>query len=472
MANGTQTVSAVITADAKPFKRAVQDAGKSFDGFAKAAKNFGILAAAGIGIATAAAGAFLAKSVEAAAQSEAIAKGLQNAAENAGVFNTQAGGIAGATRALQDYAKQLGETIGVDDEKILGIVSQWLAVPDLASLGVGGLKNLVKVAADVAAGTNKDLDTIATSFVKVAGDGETALSKLLRAGIVFTDAQKNTYQSLLDSNDEIGAQSYLIEQLGKKYDGAAEAIADPFKRLKVIFGNFQEELGQRFLPALDDTVNKVKVFLDNLVASPEFANFVKDTADQFERLLPKLEDLLPQLFDLGEKAIPLLIDLLPVLTDSFSFLADILGSTNDEIEKTGSSAKDFTGWLQGLIGMVKDSVYWMDQQTDANKRGEVSWTTLLSPIGFVVTYFSALRQQIEDVYTWWQRLFGLQQDQPLVSVPGSADYLDRVLTTPIYADDRRTQTVNISVNAIAPSAEVGRAVVDSIRSYRRLGGVF
>ena len=55
MANGTQTVSAVITADAKPFKKSVNEAGDSFKGFSKAAQNFGIVAAAAFAAASAAA---------------------------------------------------------------------------------------------------------------------------------------------------------------------------------------------------------------------------------------------------------------------------------------------------------------------------------------------------------------------------------------------------------------------------------
>ena len=472
MANGTQTVSAVITADAKPFKRSVKEAGDSFDGLTRSVKNFGVIAGAAILGASAAMAGFIGKSINAAAEAEAVARGLQNAAENAGVFNTQAGGIAGATDALKGYATQLGETIGIDDEKILGIVSQWLAVPQLASLGVDGLNNLAKVAADVAAGTNKDIDSVANSFVKVAGDGETALTKLLRLGIVFTDEQKNTYQSLLDNNDEIGAQSYLIETLGKKYDGAAKAIANPFDRLKIIFGNFTEEVGQRFLPAIEDTIPQVQALLDQMVASPEFESFITNLVTEFKDLLPQIFDLVPKMMELGEQALPILIDLLPVVTDSFGFLADVLGTTNDKMDETQTGVQDLTTFLQGLIGMTKDVIYWMDQQIAANKRGEFSWYTLLSPVGFLTNEIGRLQDAIKEVIDWWNALWGIQQDKPL-SYVGSADMLDRVLTpAPVYADDRRVSNYNINVNAVAPSADVGRAVVASIDSYRRAGGIY
>lgn len=455
MANGTQTVSAVITADAKPFKKSVNEAGDSFKGFTKAAQGFGVVAAAAFAAASAAAVAFLADSVKAAAKSEAIARGLQNAAENAGVFASQAGGIEGATQALSDYAEQLGETIGLDDEKILGIVSQWLAVPQLASLGVDGLKNLTKVAADVAAGTNKDLDSIASAFVKVAGDGETALSKLLRQGIVFTDEQKNVYESLLASNDELGAQQYLIDTLGDKYEGAAEAIANPFDRIAEIFGNFQEQVGQKLLPAFDDIIPEFEQLLDTIASDPEFIKFLEDAVQQFKELAPQLADSLPQLLNLAEVAIPVLIEFLPVVTDLFKGL--------------GGAVEDTTGAVEFLSTWV-----------------EWSYKPLGILIGLIqglATGFTDTTSAMKEFLDWWNRIWDVQaQANALLGIDvgagagGGGGGGGGVFTpTPIYSDDRRPSlrsTYNINVNAIAPTAEVGRAVVKSIQDYRRVGGVF
>jgi hypothetical protein len=454
MANGTQTVSAVITADAKPFKRSVQDAGKSFDGFSKAAQGFGVAAAAAFAVASAAAVAFLADSVKAAAESEAIARGLQNAAENAGVFAEQAGGIAGATEELQKYAKQLGETIGLDDEKILGIVSQWLAVPQLAQLGVNGLKNLVKVAADVAAGTNKDLDSIAGAFVKVAGDGETALSKLLRAGIVFTDEQKAVYESLLNSNDELEAQQYLIDTLGKKYDGAAAAIANPFDRISEVFKNFQEEIGTRLLPALDLAVPQLQTFFDNLASDPEFIAFLEGLVTQFQDLGTEVEPLLPQLFDLAKVVIPTLANFVAVLTRLFGALGGAVGDTSGAIEF-------FQDWL------------------------ELSYTPLLTIVGLIQGLATGFKDTTKEAQAFLD-LFTLDPMQQALSFIGTfgpsaggggggggGGGVGPFNPGPIYSDDRRPSlrsTYNINVNAIAPTAEVGRAVVDSIRNYQKAGG--
>jgi hypothetical protein len=171
-------------------------------------------------------------------------------------------GIKKASDEIMAYTKNLSNLTGVDDEILNSIIRGWLAVPDYAAKGVKGLEKMVKVVADVAAGTGKDVESVGMAFIKVAGDESTALSKLLRQGIVFTDGQKEMYQSILDTSGEIAAQDYLIGELGKTYAGAAEAAANPFDVLTQNVKNLQEELGTYLLPALDLFVQKVRGFIE------------------------------------------------------------------------------------------------------------------------------------------------------------------------------------------------------------------
>lgn len=225
--------------------------------------------AVGVGVATTAAFAAAAagavalglECVKAAAESRAVFQGLQNAVENSGAFVDAAGGIKQVTKELDAHSKKLGELTGIDDEIINSVKRGWMAVPSIAATGVAGINNLAKVSADIAAGTGKDIESIALMFTKAAGDQETAMSKLQRAGVVLTQVQKDTYQALLDTGDEAGAQAYLIETLGQKYAGAAEAGADPFARLGVIIGNLAEDIGVYLLPIVDTMVAKFQEYI-------------------------------------------------------------------------------------------------------------------------------------------------------------------------------------------------------------------
>jgi uncharacterized protein YoxC len=242
--------------------RGIGQATSSLDKLGKVAGGFGIAAGAAFAAAAAGAVAFAAQSVKLAAESEAVSRSLQQIAKNSGAFGTTADEVKKATDEIMGYTKSLSNLVGIDDEILNSIVRGWLAVPELAAKGVKGLEKMVGVVADVAAGTGKDIQAVGQAFIKIAGDESTALSKLLRQGIVFTDSQKEMYQSLLDTSGEMAAQNYLIDELGKTYAGAAEAAANPFDVLTQNVANFQEELGTYLLPALDLFIEKMREFIE------------------------------------------------------------------------------------------------------------------------------------------------------------------------------------------------------------------
>lgn len=304
--------------------KGLREAEANLDKFGGVLKGVGVAAAAAFAAAGAAAIAFGASSLKAAAESEAVGRGLENAAKNAGVFGDSALAIDTATAALDAHSTKLAEMSGIDDEIINQIKTGWLAVPSLAAMGTEGINNLATVVADVAAGTGKDVQAIGLAFQRVAGDTESAFSKLTRAGIVFTDEQKNTFQSLLDTSGEMAAQQYLIEQLGQKYEGAAMAAANPFERLKVIFENLQETVGKALLPAIEAIVPIVQEFIGNLTADPAFTEFLTALADTFMSLLNAIMPLmapvtelilmlLPEIMTLFEAIVPLIM----LLVDAF-----------------------------------------------------------------------------------------------------------------------------------------------------------
>lgn len=242
--------------------KGVIEAQSGLDRLASAGKVFAGVSAVAFAAAAAGAVAFAAESVKAAANSEAVSKSLQQIAKNSGAFGSTAEEVKKATSEIMGYTKSLSNLTGIDDEILNSIVRGWLAVPEFAAKGVKGIEGMIKVVTDVAAGTGKDIQAIGLAFIKVAGDEEHALSKLMRQGIIFTDGQKEMYQSILDTSGELAAQDYLIGELGKTYAGAAEAAANPFDVLTQNVRNLQEELGKYLLPALQLFVDKVREFID------------------------------------------------------------------------------------------------------------------------------------------------------------------------------------------------------------------
>ena len=220
---------------------------------------------------------------KAAAESEAVTRGLENALKNSGNFGDSASSIKVASDALTDHSRKLGEMAGINDETINSLKTRWASVPELAATGVDGINNLAQVSADIAAGTGKDIESIGLMFTKVAGDEETALSKLQRAGIVLTEEQKATYDQILSTNGEMAAQAFLVETLGDKYQGAAEASADPFMRLQEIFQNLGEELGTYLLPAIENFADEVQKFIEE--HGPELEEVMKQVGDAVQGMV-------------------------------------------------------------------------------------------------------------------------------------------------------------------------------------------
>jgi hypothetical protein len=241
--------------------KGIKQAETGLDKLGKVAGNFAAAGAAAFAVAGAAAAAFGYQALRAAAESESVSKSMQQIAKNSGVFGDTAAEVEKATKEIMDYTQSLSNLVGVDDEILNSIVRGWLAVPELAGKGVDGLKDLVKVVADVAAGTGRDVSAVGMIFTRVAGDEETAMSKLTRAGIVLSDAQKQLYEDTLATSGEIAAQDKLIQILGTTYAGAAEAAANPFAVLEQNVQNLQEQIGVYLLPAFATFVEKLQEFI-------------------------------------------------------------------------------------------------------------------------------------------------------------------------------------------------------------------
>jgi len=321
----------------KTDNKGLKDAEDGLTKLGNFAEKAGFAIAAGIAVATTAAIAFGAESLKAAAEAESITRGLENAAKNAGVFGDRAGAISSATKVLDEHSKKLGELTGIDDELINQLKTGWLAVPDLAAKGTEGINKLAEAAADIAKGTGKDISAIAMAFTKISGDSETALSKLNRIGIVLSDQQKQTYQDILDTNGEIAAQDYLLQQLGDKYKGAAEAAANPFERLDVIFGNLKETIGVALLPAFEQSIPKIQELIESFVTDPEFQAFLSEMSQTLLDMIPRLIPVIENFNDFMIRLLPGLNPLLDTMggfLETISLAMDGLSTDSDGLYKS------------------------------------------------------------------------------------------------------------------------------------------
>ena len=444
------------------------------------------------------------ESLKAAANSEAIFRGLENAAKNAGVFGDKASSIADATKALDAHSKKLGEMTGIDDELINQLKTGWLAVPGLAAKGTYGINKLAEAAADIAKGTGKDISAVAMAFTKVSGDSETALSKLNRIGIVLSDQQKQTYQDILDTNGEIAAQDYLLQQLGDKYKGAAEASANPFERLKVIFENLQETIGGALLPAFENVIPKLQDFIQSMVTSPEFKTFLDDLGTGFENLVTYLPTAFDYLQQLGNAVFPTLQSAIGTVPAALDFIATSLfgiqsSTANVSIDNMTSSMSGLKGVLDGITGTLNQITgamqgfnSWYDKLPN--------WLKLLMPMGLSTWWDANVKffhsgANANDWLSSNNVKYGTNTGAPIGRLVGQATGGETTRSGLSWVGERGPEllnlptgaqviplskigssssgsTYNISVNAGmgVDGAALGEQIVTAIRKYERTSG--
>lgn len=466
------------------------------------AEKAGLAVAAGLAIGATAAVAFGVESLKAAAEAEAVTRGLENAAKNAGIFGDRAAGISKATEALDAHSKALGEMSGIDDEIINQIKTGWLAVPSLAALGTEGLNKLAEVVADTAAGTGKDVQAIGLAFQRVAGDTESAFSKLTRAGIVFTDEQKATFDSILATNGEMAAQGFLIEELGKKYNGAAAAAANPFERLNVIFGNLKETIGASLLPAFEEVIPIIQDMINTFVSDPSFQAFLDTLSQTLSDMLPRLQPVVSNFNDMMIRLLPGLNPLMDILGGlletvsiglgtsaensgemfgAFEDLAYIIANVNSGLRDWNSFIDDITIDMGAMGPLVTGVLKAIESALNPVKSGLdaiaslIRWingTPVRGPVNVPLGGGRNVRipGQAEGGTTIRPGLSWVGEKGPeLMHMPRGASVipLDRM-----GSGGGNTTNVNVVVNAGmgTDGAAVGEQIVNAIRRYERTSG--
>jgi TP901 family phage tail tape measure protein len=167
----------------------------------------------------------------------------------------------------------------------------------------------------------------------------------------FTEETLAGTLALLGSSDAIKGFQTDLEAAG----GITQSVADnqlntlnaQLGLLKDSFTDVGIEIGDRLEPTIIRLTGEVSKMLDEMVASPEFDEFIVVLTESFDELLPAIVDLLPELVELGKELIPLLIELIPVLTWATDLLAGVIEglgggykNLNEEVAKYSGESDD------------------------------------------------------------------------------------------------------------------------------------
>ena len=224
--------------------KGVNNAKKAFGGLSKTLKS--TVGAIGISLGLNAIANQLnaaAKAATADAKSQGL---LANALKNTvGATNEQITAVEASISKMEGLA-------AVADDRIRPVFAQLTRVTG----DLGQATSLTNLALDVAAGTGRDLNSVAIALGKAYQGNSTALTRL---GI------------------NVKGVSDPLALLEKQFAGSAEAAAklDPYQRLEIVFGNLQEQIGTALLPYL----NELADYFNSEEGQTKLKQFASDVAD-------------------------------------------------------------------------------------------------------------------------------------------------------------------------------------------------
>ena len=253
----------------------------------KASKLGGLLKGAfavGAGVAVAGIGALgvvLGQSVKEAMAAEEVTAQL-----NAVLKSTK--GVAGVSAdAINDHALALSQVTRYEDDAIVGADSLLLT---FTKIGKDVFPKATELTLDLATAFKMDLKSAAMMVGKALNDPVKGLTAMGKAGVTFTQSQKDMIKAMVEAGDVAGAQRVIMAELETQVGGSAKAagetMAGQMDILKNTIGNVKEEIGGALIPVLKDLVTWAGPKL--VAAFQKFSDWFKGGMADFEQLAGKL----------------------------------------------------------------------------------------------------------------------------------------------------------------------------------------
>jgi hypothetical protein len=186
------------------------------------------------------------------------------------------GGVAGVTsKHITDLSSSLQETTTFADEVTTNAAALLLTFKGVRNeMGEGNdvFDRTIRASQDLSALLGKDLNESVMMLGKALQEPETGLTKLTRAGIQFSDQQKDQIKTLAESGDILGAQKIMLAEIESQFGGTAEAMAQTAGgKLKQAFndlGEAGEAIGAEIAPILADVAGFVADIIKKFTELP------------------------------------------------------------------------------------------------------------------------------------------------------------------------------------------------------------
>jgi hypothetical protein len=283
-------------------------------------------------------------------KSEAVLKSTGNTA------NTSVKGI-------QTLASNLENLSGVDEALIINsqnVLATFTKVKNGLGAGNDVFDQGAKAALNMSVALGSDLQGATLQIGKALNDPIKGVTALGRAGVQFTQDQKDQIKTLMASGDQLGAQKIILGELETQFGGVAEAAGDTFAgsmaRMKDSISDATRNIATAFLPTLADLAGAISSLVSGDFSGfaekmrdigGNIAEFARNAADKIAEAYPKIQEALVKWTG---AFVNWLIEALPKFAAAYvEFLASVLN-------KIGEAAPEIMVKFQGWVAAFSD---WM-----------------------------------------------------------------------------------------------------------------
>lgn len=257
------------------------------------------------------------------------------------------GGAANVTRSQIDgMAGSLEGLTGIEAESITegqNLLLTFTKVSNQAGEGNDIFDRATASMVDMGVALGTDASGAALQLGKALNDPIKGVGALSRAGVSFTQEQKDQIKAMQASGDMLGAQKIILGELETQFGGSAEAYGNTteglIERSKHLFGTLQEGIVNEFTPGVGGGMQVVHDKLKGLV-------------DSMDVWLPKLGDKVRGVKDA-------FVDMRDTWNDGGSYGETIvaltgISSVEDPINRVASAAGEMFRAFQsdGLVGVA------------------------------------------------------------------------------------------------------------------------
>jgi hypothetical protein len=163
-------------------------------------------------------------------------------------------GYGEAADRVSAYAETLERTVAVDADVIKATQTKLATFANLTKTinDVGGAFDRATVATlDLAAAGFGTAETNAVQLGKALQDPIKGITALARAGVTFTEQEKDKIRALVESNQSLEAQDLILQAIEKQVGGTAEAGASSFDRIRLSAMQVADVIGLALLPFVE-----------------------------------------------------------------------------------------------------------------------------------------------------------------------------------------------------------------------------